>query len=448
MIDMDCSPMIKNLIKILFIKLPIYLLYLRLIWFFYMVIIIIMDIGSIIFDKYILIERIGEGHFSEVWMCYNFISKKYYAIKIFDHTQFEVFGKENDILKKIKNEDCRNCVSYIDSFKCSKYACIVQELMVGSLYDIMKKQYPNGFSSDFIKYAIEELSNALNDIHTKLKIVHADIKPENILLSGLTIHMETIISKINTELSNPKKSKLNIKYVSKLIKRVMKTLNETDTNDAYNMIDECESNEMEETDDVSDIDSINTDSDIISSHNDMIDRSYIETDIEMDEHDDVFNIETVVSEKYINEPHIFLSDFGNFINIDDLNGHGDIQTRHYRSPKIILRLELDTRIDIWALGCTIYELYTGKVLFNPHKTGCDTTDIVQLHEIQSILGLFPQKFYDSRKKYIFFNNKYLLQNKKRINYIGFDNKIKKDLCDHEKYDEKIAKIVKNMLKYD
>jgi serine/threonine protein kinase len=111
-------------------------------------------------------------------------------------------------------------------------------------------------------------------------------------------------------------------------------------------------------------------------------------------------------------------------------------------------LELDSQIDLWALGCTIYELYTGKVLFNPHKTNSETTDMIQLCEIQSIFGLFPKEYYESRKKYVFFNNTYLLQNGKRINYIGFDNKIKKDLCDCEKYDEQIVKNIKTMLEYD
>lgn len=38
-------------------------------------------------------------------------------------------------------------------------------------------------------------------------------------------------------------------------------------------------------------------------------------------------------------------------------------SRFYRAPEIILGLPYDTAIDMWSIGCTLYELYTGKILF-------------------------------------------------------------------------------------
>jgi serine/threonine-protein kinase PRP4 len=38
-------------------------------------------------------------------------------------------------------------------------------------------------------------------------------------------------------------------------------------------------------------------------------------------------------------------------------------SRFYRSPEIILGMEIGYGIDMWAIGCTIYELWTGKILF-------------------------------------------------------------------------------------
>lgn len=38
-------------------------------------------------------------------------------------------------------------------------------------------------------------------------------------------------------------------------------------------------------------------------------------------------------------------------------------SRFYRAPEIILGMQYDFAIDVWSVGCTLYELYTGKILF-------------------------------------------------------------------------------------
>ncbi|KAF2748044.1 kinase-like protein [Sporormia fimetaria CBS 119925] len=40
-----------------------------------------------------------------------------------------------------------------------------------------------------------------------------------------------------------------------------------------------------------------------------------------------------------------------------------VASRFYRAPEIILGMEAGYGIDMWAVGCTIYELWTGKILF-------------------------------------------------------------------------------------
>jgi len=42
-------------------------------------------------------------------------------------------------------------------------------------------------------------------------------------------------------------------------------------------------------------------------------------------------------------------------------------SRFYRAPEIILGLPYDCALDMWSIGCTLYELYTGKILF-PGRT--------------------------------------------------------------------------------
>jgi serine/threonine-protein kinase PRP4 len=60
-------------------------------------------------------------------------------------------------------------------------------------------------------------------------------------------------------------------------------------------------------------------------------------------------------------------------------------SRFYRAPEIILGMPYDYAIDIWSVGCTLYELYTGKILF----TG--RTNNQMLRSIMDCRGRFTSK---------------------------------------------------------
>ena len=60
-------------------------------------------------------------------------------------------------------------------------------------------------------------------------------------------------------------------------------------------------------------------------------------------------------------------------------------SRFYRAPEIILGLPYDFAIDMWSIGCTLFELYTGKILF----TGRSNNQM--LRTIMDCCGKFPQK---------------------------------------------------------
>lgn len=68
----------------------------------------------------------------------------------------------------------------------------------------------------------------------------------------------------------------------------------------------------------------------------------------------------------VNEGHLTLKlcDFGSASTINDNDITPYLVSRFYRSPEIILGIPYDHGIDMWSAGCTIYELYTGKILFS------------------------------------------------------------------------------------
>ncbi|KAL2485120.1 Protein kinase superfamily protein [Abeliophyllum distichum] len=60
-------------------------------------------------------------------------------------------------------------------------------------------------------------------------------------------------------------------------------------------------------------------------------------------------------------------------------------SRFYRAPEIILGLTYDHAMDIWSVGCCLFELYTGNVLF----PGNTNNDMLRLH--MGLKGPFPKK---------------------------------------------------------
>ncbi|XP_044377559.1 serine/threonine-protein kinase prp4 isoform X2 [Triticum aestivum] len=60
-------------------------------------------------------------------------------------------------------------------------------------------------------------------------------------------------------------------------------------------------------------------------------------------------------------------------------------SRFYRAPEIILGLPYDHSLDMWSVGCCLYELYTGKILF----PGGTNNGMLWLH--MELKGPFPKK---------------------------------------------------------
>uniref|UniRef100_A0A8C1ZQ63 Serine/threonine-protein kinase PRP4 homolog n=1 Tax=Cyprinus carpio TaxID=7962 RepID=A0A8C1ZQ63_CYPCA len=58
-----------------------------------------------------------------------------------------------------------------------------------------------------------------------------------------------------------------------------------------------------------------------------------------------------------------LCDFGSASHVADNDITPYLVSRFYRAPEIIIGKSYDYGIDMWSVGCTLYELYTGKILF-------------------------------------------------------------------------------------
>lgn len=92
--------------------------------------------------------------------------------------------------------------------------------------------------------------------------------------------------------------------------------------------------------------------------------------------------------------NLLVNDARNILKICDLGSASDaseneitpyLVSRYYRAPEIILGMPYDFAIDVWSIGCTLYELYTGKILF----TG--RTNNQMLRSMMECRGKFSHK---------------------------------------------------------
>eukprot|EP00388_Colpodella_angusta_P025676 GDKK01003382.1.p1 GENE.GDKK01003382.1~~GDKK01003382.1.p1 ORF type:complete len:432 (+),score=58.54 GDKK01003382.1:95-1390(+) len=65
------------------------------------------------------------------------------------------------------------------------------------------------------------------------------------------------------------------------------------------------------------------------------------------------------------------------------NKNAIVSTRHYRSPEVILGLGWMFSTDMWSMGCIIFELATGKLLYDTHD------NLEHLHLLEKTLGRLP-----------------------------------------------------------
>jgi serine/threonine protein kinase len=63
-----------------------------------------------------------------------------------------------------------------------------------------------------------------------------------------------------------------------------------------------------------------------------------------------------------------------------------VGTRHYRAPEVLLNTGWSYPSDLWAIGCILMEVYTGKVLFSPKD------DLEHLAMLDYALGPIPSRF--------------------------------------------------------
>ncbi|XP_037550425.1 pre-mRNA processing factor 4Bb [Nematolebias whitei] len=100
-----------------------------------------------------------------------------------------------------------------------------------------------------------------------------------------------------------------------------------------------------------------------------------------------------------------LCDFGSASHVADNDITPYLVSRFYRAPEIIIGKPYDYGIDMWSVGCTLYELYTGKILLpgasNNHmlKMAMDLKGKMPNKMIRK--GLFKDQHFDQNLNFLY-----------------------------------------------
>ncbi|XP_054859511.1 SRSF protein kinase 3 isoform X1 [Eublepharis macularius] len=150
-------------------------------------------IGDLFNGRYHVVRKLGWGHFSTVWLCWDIQRKRFVALKVVKSAVHytETAVDEIKLLKCVRDSDPsdpkrENIVQLIDDFKISGingvHVCMVLEVLGHQLLKWIIKSNYQGLPLPCVKSILRQVLQGLDYLHTKCKIIHTDIKPENILL--------------------------------------------------------------------------------------------------------------------------------------------------------------------------------------------------------------------------------------------------------------------------
>uniref|UniRef100_A0A8C2AXB0 non-specific serine/threonine protein kinase n=1 Tax=Cyprinus carpio TaxID=7962 RepID=A0A8C2AXB0_CYPCA len=399
-------------------------------------------IGDLFNGRYHVIRKLGWGHFSTVWFAWDIQGKRFVAMKVVKSAEHytETALDEIKLLRAVRNTDQNDpsrekVVQLLDDFKISgvngTHVCMVFEVLGHHLLKWIIKSNYQGLPLPCVKSIIRQVLQGLDYLHTKCKIIHTDIKPENILMDV----NEAYVKRLAAEATEWQKSGapppsgsadsfLQMGKMSKNKKKKMKKKQKRQAELLEKRILEIEGlekgpegGEEEEEDETETPDSTPS----VPTLHDITAETPHPT--RLYDTANTLNL-TGANPQYVcvidSKPSfLFFSctaakiAAGNLLvdPLDPLNADkirvkiadlgnacwvhkhftDDIQTRQYRSLEVLMGAGYGTPADIWSTACMAFELATGDYLFEPHSGEDYSRDEDHIALIIELLGKIPRK---------------------------------------------------------
>ncbi|GAB0490887.1 hypothetical protein MMPV_002127 [Pyropia vietnamensis] len=150
--------------------------------------------------RYRVLQKLGWGHFSTVWLCLDIEMSRYCAVKVQKSAPHYAEAAKDEI--RLLNDLRANLpsvtgfevpgaqaappvVELLDSFEHEgpngRHVCLAFELLGKSLLSLVKRFNYRGVPIPLIKVIARQILEGLDYSHSVCGIIHTDIKPENVL---------------------------------------------------------------------------------------------------------------------------------------------------------------------------------------------------------------------------------------------------------------------------
>uniref|UniRef100_UPI0037E88E6B SRSF protein kinase 3 n=1 Tax=Semicossyphus pulcher TaxID=241346 RepID=UPI0037E88E6B len=417
------------------------------------------NIGDLFNGRYHVVRKLGWGHFSTVWLCWDLQRKRFVALKVVKSAPHytETALDEIKLLRCVRDSDPSDpfretIVQLIDDFKISGvngvHVCMVLEVLGHQLLKWIIKSNYMGLPLVCVKTIIRQVLQGLDYLHTKCKIIHTDIKPENILLdvdevyirrlaaeatlwqragapppSGSSVSMAPRDQQVG-KLSKNKKKKLKrkAKRQQRLLEERLMDIQRLEDEEFHP--EDTDSNCSLVVNGNTSCSTANSKASPESTCSWLEDRcnghgpgrfsspasglsgfsssvmsatseSALSTQSGCSSGREVFSASDFVLSPLdplnAHRLRVKIADLGNACWVHK-HFTEDIQTRQYRAVEVLIGAEYGPPADIWSTACMAFELATGDYLFEPHSGEDYTRDEDHIAHIIELLGPIPLPF--------------------------------------------------------
>uniref|UniRef100_A0A8C9VUL8 non-specific serine/threonine protein kinase n=1 Tax=Scleropages formosus TaxID=113540 RepID=A0A8C9VUL8_SCLFO len=411
-------------------------------------------VGDLFNGRYHVIRKLGWGHFSTVWLCWDIHEKRFVAMKVVKSAEHytETALDEIKLLRSVRNTDPADpnrekVVQLLDDFKISgtngTHVCMVFEVLGHHLLKWIIKSNYQGLPLLCVKSIIRQVLQGLDYLHTKCKIIHTDIKPENILMTVTDSYVRRLAAEATEwqrsgapppsgsagncglcqaiKISKNKKKKLKKKQKrqAELLEKRMLELEEMERTRPEACEDEEEEEELEgppcaplKQATLQDIASEVTEGEQVVQGGRPGTLSFLSVEggrmnfpLTCPSWVHVLPAAKVSAGQLLINPlepdnaekiHVKIADLGNACWVHK-HFTEDIQTRQYRSLEVLIGAGYGPPADVWSTACMAFELATGDYLFEPHSGEDYSRDEDHIALIIELLGRVPRKLIAAGK---------------------------------------------------